>query len=62
MTAHKHVITGSPYDVARAVIAQHLCGWLSGHTAPLGHFEADAETVLMDLIEAGVRLSKAGEE
>lgn len=59
MTDHKredHVIGGGPEDQARAVIARHLCGWITGHTGPVDHFIADAEMILHDLRVQGLRV------
>jgi hypothetical protein len=58
MTKHTdqdHIIEGSPYGRARAVLARHLCGWISGHSAPLDHFNIDAENILEEMHIQGIR-------
>jgi hypothetical protein len=57
---HEHKIGDSPYERARDVLARHLCGWITGHGAPEDHFKADADLILADIREAGVRFHLAG--
>lgn len=44
-----------PIDRAQQVLARHLCGWITGHHAPLDHMLPDAEMILKNLHQAGVR-------
>lgn len=50
-----HVITGSPYEQMCRIMARHLCGWISGHSAPVEHFVADADLIMREAHEHGVR-------
>lgn len=54
-----HPVGGSPHDVMTQIVARHLCGWLSGHSAPPGHFLPDAALIMREAHEHAVRLSLA---
>jgi hypothetical protein len=54
-----HVIGGSPYETMQRLLARHLCGWISGHGAPVDHFLADAELIMHEAHEHGVRFHLA---
>lgn len=47
--AKDHVIDGEGRDRDKQIIAKYLCGWVTGHGAPLGHFDRDAEMLLKEL-------------
>lgn len=55
-----HPIAGSPHEQMRALLARHLCGWLSGHTAPDGHFLVGADLLLNEAHLHGIRFHFAG--
>lgn len=58
---HSHPINSKiPYDRAKQVLANHLCGWITGHGAPEGHFDTDAEQILSEMHEAGIRFHLLG--
>jgi len=63
MTDHspdEHVVTGSPHERMRRIMARHLCGWISGHHAPVDHFLADADLILREAHEHGLRIHSVG--
>ena len=55
-----HIIAGSPHEQLRRIMARHLCGWISGHGAPIDHFLADADLILREAHEYGLRIHAAG--
>jgi hypothetical protein len=58
-SAADHEISGSPYERMRRVLARHLCGWIVGHNAPHDQFLHDADIILRDAHEAGIRFHLA---
>lgn len=48
------IVEGTAQEMARQVIASHLCGWLTGHTAPDYKFLSDANLILADLSRHGI--------
>ena len=56
-----HVISGSPYDQMKGILARHLCGWITGHHGPAdnadnaNHFLEDAEMILNEAHDHGIR-------
>lgn len=56
-----HIIKGAPYFKAKAILARHLCGWISGHGAPLEHFLVDAQIIMDEMHEQGIRFHVVGE-
>jgi hypothetical protein len=53
-----HEIFGSPDEQMRAIMARHLCGWISGHGAPLDHFVVDAEMIMEEARKGGIRFQQ----
>lgn len=49
-----------PYERAKQVLARHLCGWVTGHHAPLDHMLIDANVILEEMHESGVRFHLLG--
>lgn len=60
--ASAHTIEGSPHEQMRRVLARHLCGWISGHGAPVDHFLGDADLILRDAHEQGIRFHLAADD
>lgn len=56
-----HVIefSDSPYGQMRAILARHLCAWITGHAAPVDHFLTDADMILNDAHVEGIRFHTA---
>lgn len=52
-----HEVSGSPHEVMRRILARHLCGWISGHEAPVDHFLVDADMIMREAHEHGVRFA-----
>lgn len=50
-----HTIEGTTRQQAARVIARHLCGWITGHHAPAGHFLPDAEMIINDTDSGSTR-------
>lgn len=50
-----HVVSGSPHDQMRAIMARHLCGWISGHGGPIDHFLVDADLIMEEAHDHGIR-------
>lgn len=59
-TQADHEVSGSPYEQMRRILARHLCGWISGHGAPLDNFLVDADMILGEAHAHGVRFHLAG--
>lgn len=57
--ASAHDVAGSPHEQMRGIMARHLCGWISGHSAPVDHFLADADLILAEAYDNGLRLHLA---
>jgi len=56
-----HIIEGSPDEQLRCILARHLCGWLTGHSAPTDHFLTDADVILAEVHAHGLRVHLAGQ-
>lgn len=54
-----HAISGSPHEQMRGILARHLCGWITGHAGPVNHFIADADMILEDAHQHGLRIHVA---
>lgn len=55
-----HIIEGTARDMAKAVLARHLCGWITGHSAPLEHFLIDANLIIEDMDAYGLEVIRRG--
>lgn len=58
MSDHKagdHEVTGDAEEQMRRIMARHLCGWISGHGAPVNHFLIDADMIMEEAREHGIR-------
>lgn len=58
-SADDHEISGSAADQFRAVLARHLCGWITGHYGPEDHFLADADMIMEETHARGLRITWA---
>ena len=57
-----HVINGSPYDQMKGILARHLCGWITCHSfGPVDHFLEDADMILNEAHDHGIRFHLASE-
>lgn len=56
----EHTIQGSPYQQAQGILASQLCGWISGHSAPVDHFLTDSEAILKKMHDQGIRFHLVG--
>jgi hypothetical protein len=56
-----HEIHGAAIDQMRGLLARHLCGWITGHNAPLAHFLVDADLILNEADSIGIRFHLEGD-
>lgn len=53
-----HKIPDIPYEKAKAILARHLCGWICGHDCPVDHMLTDADLIIKEMWDEGIRFSE----